>query len=383
MEPTTPAPDFRDRWAVPVVLSDGDSVYIRPITVADQPELLALHHRQPREDLYFRYFSAKSTLSPKELAHFTDIDFHDRVALVMEDRGDFIAWASYERWPGRDDADVAFLVDHAHHGRGIATLMLEHLAAIARANGIARFTAEVLYENKPMLRVFARAGWPVKRHLESGVTELEWALNDTEQFIDSVEAREHRADSSAMARLLLPRTIAVIGASDTPGTPGHALWHSVVRRFPGHAYPVNPAHAMIGDRPAYASVVDVPDDVWLAVVAVPAEQPRRDDRAVHRQARARRGDHQLGRGHRRGRSSARRAQPAQRPADHRSGEHGRGLAAGGQRAGRRRWSTSPRSGRARWRSPCSRARSAPGCCSSPTSCRWASPGSSPSATRAT
>ncbi len=149
--------------------------------------------------------------------------------------------------------------------------MLEHLAAIARANGISRFTAEVLYENKPMLRVFARAGWPVKRHLDSGVTELEWALNDTEQFIDSVEAREHRADSSAMARLLLPRSIAVIGASDTPDTPGRALWHSVLRRFPGPAYPVNPHHATVGGRPAFASVVDVPDDVWLAVVAVPAE----------------------------------------------------------------------------------------------------------------
>ena len=271
MEPTT-GPDDRDRWAVPVVLSDGDSVFIRPITVEDQPALLALHHRQPREDLYFRYFSAKSTLTEKELNHFTDIDFHDRVALVVEDRGEFVAWASYERWPGRDDADVAFLVDHEQHGRGIATLMLEHLAAIARSNGIARFTAEVLYENKPMLRVFARAGWPVKRHLDSGVTELEWALNDTEQFIDSVEAREHRADSSAMARLLLPRSVAVIGASDAPGTPGHELWQNVVRHFPGPAFAVNPTHPTVGGRTAYAAVTDVPEDVWLAVIAVPAAQ---------------------------------------------------------------------------------------------------------------
>ncbi|MFT3855733.1 MAG: GNAT family N-acetyltransferase [Ilumatobacteraceae bacterium] len=264
--------DDRDRWAVPVVLSDGDSVFIRPITVADQPALLALHHRQPREDLYYRYFSAKSTLSDKELQHFTEIDFHDRVALVMEDRGEFIAWSSYERWPGRDDADVAFLVDHEHHGRGIATLMLEHLAAIARSNGISRFTAEVLYENKPMLRVFARAGWPVKRHLDSGVTELEWALNDTGQFIDSVESREHRADSSAMARLLLPRSVAVIGASDTPDTPGHELWNNVVRHFPGPAFAVNPNHDTVGGQPAFASVGDIPDDVWLAVIAVPADQ---------------------------------------------------------------------------------------------------------------
>src|SRR6195952_4213252 len=225
--------DDRERWATTVVLADGESVFIRPMTVADAPALLAFHEAQPREALYLRFFSAKPTLSEKELAHFTDVDFHDRVALVMEDRGEFIAWASYERWTGRDDADVAFMVDQHHRGRGIATLLLEHLAAIARSNGINRFTAEVLYENKSMLRVFGRAGWPVKRHFDSGVTELEFSLNDTEQFIGSVEQREHRADSSAVARLLLPRTVAVIGASDTPHSAGQILWHNVSSGFAG------------------------------------------------------------------------------------------------------------------------------------------------------
>src|SRR4051812_24394268 len=101
------------------------------MTVDDAPQLLAFHERQPRENLYRRFFSPKPTLSAKELAHFTDIDFVDRVALVLEIRGQFSAWASYERWPGRDDADVAFLVDDQAQGKGIATLLLEHLAAIA------------------------------------------------------------------------------------------------------------------------------------------------------------------------------------------------------------------------------------------------------------
>ncbi|MEO5724232.1 MAG: GNAT family N-acetyltransferase [Ilumatobacteraceae bacterium] len=265
-----PAPDRRDEWSVAIVLADGDTAYIRPITVADAPLLLAFHEAQPREDLYLRFFSAKPTLSEKELRHFTDIDFHDRVALVMEYRGEFIAWASYERWPGRADADVAFMVDRLHRGRGIATLLLEHLAAIARSNGIARFTAEVLYENKAMTRVFVRAGWPVKRRFDSGVTELEFSLTDTEQFIDSVEQREHRADSSSVARLLLPRTVAVIGASDRKGTAGHELWHNVSQSFEGPVYPVNSRRATVGGRKAYASVGDIDDDIWLAVIAVPA-----------------------------------------------------------------------------------------------------------------
>jgi acyl-CoA synthetase (NDP forming)/GNAT superfamily N-acetyltransferase len=262
--------DDRDEWSVAIVLSDGDTAFIRPITAADAPSLLEFHERQPREDLYLRFFSAKPSLSPTELEHFTVVDFRDRVALVMEYHGDFIAWASYERWPGRDDAEVAFMVDHHHRGRGIATLLLEHLAAIARSNGISRFTAEVLYENKSMLRVFTRAGWPVKRRYDSGVTELEFALGDTQQFIGSVEDREHRADSSAVARLLLPRTIAVIGASDRTGTVGHELWRNASTGFDGPVYPVNARHESVGGQRAYASVGDIDDDIWLAIVAVPA-----------------------------------------------------------------------------------------------------------------
>ena len=72
----------------------------------------------------------KPTLRDEELEHFTVVDFVDRVALVAEQHGEFIAWASYERWKGRDDADVAFMVDADQQGKGIATLLLEHLAAV-------------------------------------------------------------------------------------------------------------------------------------------------------------------------------------------------------------------------------------------------------------
>ncbi len=263
--------DDRDLWAATVVLGDGEAAFIRPITPDDAPALLAFHERQPRENLYRRFFSAKPSLSERELEHFTVVDFRDRVALVLEYHGEFKAWASYERWQDRDDADVAFMVDADLQGKGIATLLLEHLAVIARANGIGRFTAEVLSDNRPMLRVFSRAGWPVERHYDSGVTELEWPLLDTEQFLDSVSTREQRADSRAIARLLLPRSIAVIGASDRPGTIGHELWNNIVGSFDGPVFAVNPAHRSVGGQPAYPAVTDIADDVWLAIVAVPVE----------------------------------------------------------------------------------------------------------------
>ena len=166
----------------------------------------------------------------------------------------------------------AFMVDDQHHGRGIATLLLEHLAAIARSNGITRFTAEVLAENRAMLSVFSRAGWPLQRRFESGVIDLDFELADTSEFLDSVERREQRADSRAISRLLLPRSMAVIGASDTENTVGRVLWRNAARGFTGPLYPVNPNHDTIDGRPAYATIGDVPDDVTVAVVAVPAEQ---------------------------------------------------------------------------------------------------------------
>jgi acyl-CoA synthetase (NDP forming)/GNAT superfamily N-acetyltransferase len=254
-----------------VVLGDGATVLIRPITPDDRDALAEFHGRQSHDSQYRRYFTAKPRLSASELDHFTQVDFVDRAALVVEAHGEFIAWASYERWPNRDDADSAFMVDDQHHGRGIATLLLEHLAAIARSNGITRFTAEVLAENRAMLSVFARAGWPLQRRFESGVIDLDFELADTSEFLDSVERREQRADSRAISRLLLPRSMAVIGASDTENTVGRALWRNAARDFTGPLYPVNPNHDTIGGRPAYATIGDVPDDVTVAVVAVPAE----------------------------------------------------------------------------------------------------------------
>ncbi len=258
-------------WAADVVLGDGESVHVRPITPADAAGLVALHDRQSRESLYRRYFSPKRNLSETELVHFTTVDMHDRAGLVVERHGELIAWASYERWAGRDDADSAFLVDDAHHGKGIATLLLEHLAAIARSNGIERFTAEVLADNRPMLAVFARAGWPLQRHYDSGVIDLEFDLADTSKFIDSVERREHRADSRAMARLLLPRSIAVVGASDRPGSVGAALWHNVTSAANGPVYAVNPGRTSIGDVACHPTLVAIGEDVSLAVIAVPSE----------------------------------------------------------------------------------------------------------------
>src|SRR5690606_32934907 len=94
-------------------------------------------------------------------------------------------------------------------------------------------------------------------------------LDSTHDFIDSVERREQRADSRAMARLLLPRSIAVVGASDVEGSTGQALWKNASRGFAGPRYAVNPRHSTVGGVAAFASVRDIPAEVALAIIAVP------------------------------------------------------------------------------------------------------------------
>lgn len=259
-----------DRWAVDVVLGDGESASIRPIAPSDADALATFHRRQSPASRYRRYFSPKADLSAAELRHFTNVDFHDRVGLVVESHGEMVGWAGYERWPGRDDADTAFMVDDAHHGKGVATLLLEHLATIATTNGIGRFTAEVLADNQPMLSVFAGAGWALERHVAAGVIEVDFAIDDTVEYLDSVARREQRADSRAMARLLLPRSIAVIGASDVPHSVGDAMWRHVNRHSAGPVYAVNPRRPILDGERAWGRVVDIPADVWLAIIAVPA-----------------------------------------------------------------------------------------------------------------
>ena len=252
------------------MLGDGATVAVRPIEPADAPALAAFHEAQSPESRYRRFFTPKPTLRGSDLRRFTDVDFVDRVALAVEDHGEFIAWASYERLQNRSDAEVAFMVDDRHHGRGIATLLLEHLAAIARSNGIERFTAQTLGDNRSMLAVFAKAGWPVHRRFESGVIDVDFPLADTSEFIDSVERREHRADSRAVARLLLPTSIAVVGASDVVGSVGHSVWTNVSAHARVPVYAVNPRHDTIGGVRSYRTVAEVPEDVGLAIVAVPA-----------------------------------------------------------------------------------------------------------------
>jgi len=260
------------RFECDVLLADGRPVRVRAARAGDREALRAFHARLSPETVYFRYFSAKPRLSERFLETFTHVEPESHMVLLGIAGDDIVAMASYHRLAGGDAAEVAFVVDDAHQGRGIGTVLLEHLASIARRHGIHRFVADTVAGNRKMLAVFQDSGLATERRLEGGVVHLGFPIDPTEASIARIEEREHLSEAISVARLLAPRSIAVVGAGRSPqGIGRQVLDNLVAGGFPGPLYPVNPQARRIAGLRAFPRLAEVPDDVDLVVVAVPAE----------------------------------------------------------------------------------------------------------------
>ena len=110
-------------WECDVVLADGGTVHVRPIRPDDADALVVLHAGLSDETVLLRFFGPKPALDPVQADHFTTVDHVDRVALVAELGDRLVAVARYDRVPGSDSAEVAFVVSDAHQGRGIGTAL--------------------------------------------------------------------------------------------------------------------------------------------------------------------------------------------------------------------------------------------------------------------
>ncbi|MEV5107070.1 GNAT family N-acetyltransferase [Streptomyces massasporeus] len=276
--------EYPAHWEADVVLRDGGTARIRPITVDDADRLVSFYEQVSDESKYYRFFAPYPRLSAKDVHRFTHHDFVDRVGLAATVGGEFIATVRYDRIGAdgtpasapADEAEVAFLVQDAHQGRGVASALLEHIGAVARERGIRRFAAEVLPANTKMIKVFTDAGYTQKRSFEDGVVRLEFDLEPTDRSLAVQYAREHRAEARSVQRLLAPGSVAVIGAGRTPGGVGRSVLGNIRDAgYTGRLYAVNKAlpegQKQLDGVPAHRSVRDIDGPVDLAVVAVPAE----------------------------------------------------------------------------------------------------------------
>ncbi len=273
-QPLTPvAPDYPAHWEADAVLGDGGTVHLRPIMPADADLLREFHSRLSPDTVYNRFFTMVRTLPARDVERFTTVDHDERAAVVALLRGEIVGVVRYDRLPGTADAEVAVVVEDAHQGRGLGVLLLEHLISAARERGVERFVADVLPSNRRMLGVFQSVGFTIKRSMADGYVELVFPIGETETSLDIARAREHRAEARSVHRLLHPKAVAVVGASRERGSAGHEVFRGLLARgFEGPVYPVNPAASHVASVRAYADVRDVPDDLDLAVVAVPAAQ---------------------------------------------------------------------------------------------------------------
>ena len=265
------APGAPRHWEADVLLRDGRTAHIRPIRPDDAERLVEFYSRVSDRSKYYRFFSPMPRLSDRDVQRFTRVDHHDRVALVLVLADRLIAVGRYDR-VRTGEAEVAFLVEDQHQGRGIAQLLLEHLAQAGRERGLEKFTAEVLPDNSRMIQTFRDAGYRVASEFEDGVIQLEFPIDATDTAMGVMQDREHRAESASIEKFFNPRSVAIIGASRRQDTIGQTLVRNLVMGdFTGRVYAVNPSAGAVSGLPAYTSVGEIPDHVDVAIVAVPAD----------------------------------------------------------------------------------------------------------------
>lgn len=263
--------DYPAHWEADVLLLDGGAARLRPIRPDDAELLVEFYGRVSPESKYMRFFAPYPSLSERDVHRFTHVDHVDRVAFVMTVGKQMIAVGRYDRLDS-SEAEVAFLVEDGHQRRGIAQLLLEHLAQAGRERGISRFLAEVLPDNGRMIQTFRDAGYHIEGGFNDGVMRLVFPITPTDTAVGVMRAREHRSEARSMARFFEARSVAIIGASRRQEKVGASLVRNLVLAgYSGRVYAVNPSAEAVAGMPAYTSVQDIPNQVDLAIVAVPAD----------------------------------------------------------------------------------------------------------------
>ena len=156
-------------------LRDGVSVEVRQLAPDDYDAVILLSETLTERELYLRFFTAH----PGRLddwAHSLTAQSAHLFAIGAFEVGDLLGVANYAATQTPGCAEIAVMVSHGQHERGVGTLLLATLGRTARANGLDRFVADVLAENFSMLKVITDAGWPCKRHLDGSVFSVEFIL---------------------------------------------------------------------------------------------------------------------------------------------------------------------------------------------------------------
>ncbi len=268
-----------------VVLRDGSLGIIRELVAGDRDALLELHESLSPRTLYLRFFSASKLSAGRYVTRLVRPGAGDHGAVVMEVQGRLVGVAAYEcieedltPVAAEGLAEIAFVVADDQHGRGIGTLLMEHLAALARRRALTQFVAETLPDNAAMLDVFKEAGYSVTFRRSLDTVQVSIDLTPGPNVLTALDQRERAATCANLMPLLRPRSVAVAGASTRPRSMGAAVLSNLLKaEFAGDIYPIVSPGARSRPRPiqglaSYSRLADVPGPVDLLVVTEPAQE---------------------------------------------------------------------------------------------------------------
>ncbi len=167
-----------DEPVTAATLLDAATVTIRRLQPDDYDAVVRLASELTGEERYQRFFTVHPTYIGEWALSLTE-PAEGVVALGVFETGELIGVANYAELPRAGDAEIAVVVAHEQHERGVGTLLLQALGHLAREAGLHRFVADVLTENHPMRRVISEAGWPVNQHCDGAVISVELDLDRT------------------------------------------------------------------------------------------------------------------------------------------------------------------------------------------------------------
>jgi len=269
--PTQPRPEpYPEHWEADVVLRDGRTCHIRPVRPDDGPDLTTFSEALSEQTLYTRFFTASRDLAAQDMQRLLDVDNKNRVSLLAMNNGEVIGVAVYDA-VGRAEGEIAFTIADHHQGRGLGSVLLEHLAAIARENGIHRFKAEVLSGNKRMLKTFEAAGYTPSQEVEEGIVLLDFDIDPTHRTRRVARGREHRAEALSIKKLVDPKSVAVMCDQAGEGSLGAAIVNNVhAGGFLGHLYVVSPTGESVDGVAGFRTLADIGEPVDLVIMVLGA-----------------------------------------------------------------------------------------------------------------
>jgi acetyl coenzyme A synthetase (ADP forming)-like protein len=256
------------------VLRDGSVATVRIATPPDCVEVRRFFHDLSPESRRRRFFSMGEVPDTLVERLCDTGDPTKTMTLVaarqLADGMHLIAVCSYAAI-NQTTAEAAFAVDDRFHGKGLATAMLERLAAIAADHGFRWFQATTLPENEAMLDVFRDSGFEVRSKSGAGTVDVRLSVTPTETGVRAIDERDRLATVASLRPILEPHSVAVVGVSRNPANLGRRVFDAIVSGgFCGPTYAVNAGCDEIDGRPCYRSPRQLPAGVDLAILAVPS-----------------------------------------------------------------------------------------------------------------